>query len=167
MNHVTRWFWLVVVAQATFLLSWAGWHEYVRTQAPVIRLKTRPVDPQDLLRGDFMVLRYEIGDVALPIPPGAPDPLDKEYWIVLEPRDGFHAAVSAAETKPALKPGQIAVRGRATWRNGRRVAYGIEDYFVPEGKGSPRFTTIEVEAAVSPTHRLYLKRVLLDGKPYP
>jgi len=47
------------------------------------------------------------------------------------------------------------------------VAYGIEKYFVPEGKGSPRFKAMEVEVSVSPAHRLYIKRVLLDGKAFP
>ena len=58
MSRSTRLFWSVVGLQAVFLLVWAGWHEHVRSAAPVVRLKTVPVDPQDLLRGDYMILRY-------------------------------------------------------------------------------------------------------------
>jgi hypothetical protein len=45
--------------------------------------------------------------------------------------------------------------------------FGIEHFYVPEGMGTPRFETIEVEAAVSAARRLAIKRVLLDGKEYP
>lgn len=165
MNRTRTCFFGVVAAQAVFLLGWAGWHEHVRTHARVVRLKTLPVDPQDLLRGDYMILRYEISEVKRPIPAAAGRSNDGNFWVILEPMDGFHTAVATSNGKPELKPGQVAVIG---WSGpGNDVAYGIENYYVPEGKGSPRFESIEVEAAVSPTHRLYIKRVLLDGKSYP
>jgi uncharacterized membrane-anchored protein len=63
-----------------------------------------------------------------------------------------------------LKPGQIAVRAR---RGYAALRFGIERYYVPEGRGTPKFKTIQVEAALSPAHWLYVKRVLLDGAPYP
>ena len=164
MNRNARWFWGIVVAQAVFLLSWAGWHEQVRSRAPVIRLKTVPVDPQDLLRGDYMILRYEISD-AKP-PPTIPGRTAEaaEYWVVLEPRDGFHVVVSTSWEEPTVEAPKLAVKG---WRGARGTAYGIENFYVPEGKGTPQFKRIEVDAAVSPTRRLYLKRVLVDGRPYP
>jgi uncharacterized membrane-anchored protein len=165
MTRVTRWFWIVVLAQAAVLLAWAGWHEQVRSTAKVIRLKTAPVDPQDLLRGDFMILNYEISAVTPPEHTYNLAGKGTEFWVVLEPRDGFYAAVRAQWKKPELAAGQIAVLGRLGAFRG--VAYGIETYFVPQGKGTPRFKTIEVEASVSPNHRLYLKRVLIDGRPYP
>jgi uncharacterized membrane-anchored protein len=159
MKAATRWFLALVAAQAIFLLAWAGWHEHVRSSAPVVLLKTKPVDPRDLLRGDSMILGYEIADVKLPEADGA-----TEYWVVLEKRGGHHAAVRASVDEPTLAPGQIAVRGTRDWRG---LEFGIEHYYVPEGKGTPRFKTLEVEAAVSPAGNLYIKRLLLDGAPYP
>jgi uncharacterized membrane-anchored protein len=160
----TRWFWAVVLGQVVSLLAWAGWHEHVRSYAPVIRLKTVPVDPRDLLRGDYMILRYEISDVKPPVAPVAHGARESDFWVVLEPRDGFHVAVATSWDVPNVLPPQIAVKA---WRGDRGVAYGIENFYVPEGKGTPRFKTIEVDAAVSPTNKLYLKRVLVDGRPYP
>lgn len=158
--RAVRWFWGIVAAQALFLLAWAGYHEAVRRHAPVVLLKTKPVDPRDLLRGDYMILGYEIADVPLPgdLPQGG------EVWVVLERRGEHHAAVVASATEPALAAGQIAVRARREWRG---VRFGIENFYVPEGRGTPRFKTLEVEAAVSPTQRLYIRRVLLDGAEYP
>lgn len=166
MSRSLRWFGLIVIAQAVFLLGWAGWHDYVRSSAPVVRLKTVPVDPQDLLRGDYMILRYEISAVTPPAPRPGDDPSTRnaEFWVTLEPRDGTYFARAASWNEPVLTPGQFAVKG---WPGKRGVAYGIENYYVPEGKGTPRFTTIEVDAVVGPAHRLYLKRVLVDGKAYP
>ena len=64
MSTTAKGFWLLVLAQAGFLLAWAGYHEWVRQNAPVILLKCRPVDPQDLLRGDYMTLDYDISHPA-------------------------------------------------------------------------------------------------------
>ena len=163
MNRNARGFWGIVIVQAAFLISWAGWHEYVRSQAPVIHLKTVPVDPRDLLRGDYMILRYEISDAKPPEPvPGRPT--DGEFWVVLEPREGFHVVVQTSWDEPNVQAPRFAVKG---WRGARGTAYGIENFYVPEGKGTPPFKRIEVDAAVSPAKRLYLKRVLVDGRPYP
>ena len=164
MNRNARYFWAVVCAQAICLLAWAGWHEQVRSRAPVIRLKTVPVDPQDLLRGDYMILRYEISDVKPPVAAAADGPRHSEFWVVLEPRDEFHVAVATSWDVPKVLPPQIAVKA---WPGARGVSYGIENFYVPEGKGTPTFKKIEVDAAVSPTNKLYIKRVLVDGLSYP
>lgn len=170
----TRWFWAVVAAQVLFLGLWAGYHEWVRQHAPTILLKTQPVDPQDLLRGDYMILGYEIGDAPAALARGDKVfALGSEVWVLLEPREGFHAIVAISSERLTPKPGQMLVRGEAGGRgattspDGHRISYGIETYFVPQGKGTPQFKTLWVEASVSPSHRLYIRRVLLDGKAYP
>jgi uncharacterized membrane-anchored protein len=160
----TKAFWTVVALQAVFLLAWAGWHERVRSHGEVVRLKTRPVDPRDLLRGDYMILGYEIAVINASGVNANPVAQGEACWVVLEPRDGYHEAVSAGLARPDLQAGQIAVRATKSWRG---FEYGIEHYYVPEGKGTPQFKKIEVEAAVGANHRLYIKRVLLDGKDYP
>lgn len=165
MSRTTGWFAAVVGLQIAFLLAWAGWHEQIRQTAPVIRLKTVPVDPRDLLRGDFMILRYEISSVEPPVADRTERAPSADFWVLLEERDGYHTAVRASWEKPVPGAGQLAVRGRRGRRGG--VDYGIETYFVPEGKGTPRARSLEVEASVGPTHRLQIKRVFVDGKPYP
>jgi uncharacterized membrane-anchored protein len=172
MSRTTKLFCALVIAQTLFLLGWAGYHEYVRQHAQVIVLKGRPVDPQDLLRGDFMILNYDISGVTMAGTPAdqAPNP---DVWVLLEKRDRYHVVIEASPTKLNPKRGQLLVRGTRgyDWRTGApgttRVDYGIEKYFVPEGKGTPRFELMEVEVSVSPAHRLYIKQVLLDGKAFP
>ncbi len=175
MKSVTKWFWILVVAQALFLVVWAGYHEWIRQTAPVILLKGRPVDPQDLLRGDYMTLAYDISEAevrGMGKDLGRGGNAGAEVWVLLERRDRHHVVVVASRERLNPGPGQFLVRGAIgyRWRTGtasERIDYGIERYFVPEGKGSPLFTLAEVEVSVSPAHRLYIRRVLLDGKPYP
>ena len=65
-----RWFAIVVALQVLFLLGWAAYHERERASATVVLLETVPVDPRDLLRGDYMILGYKIGRVPAPAGPG-------------------------------------------------------------------------------------------------
>jgi len=173
MSRTAKWFWALVAAQALFLLGWAAYHEYVRQNAPVLLLKGRPVDPQDLLRGDYLTLNYDISDVTLPAPAsGTASGGGADVWVLLERKDRYFEVVQVAHEKLSPKPGQVLARGSEGYSGRRaagktRVEYGIEQYFVPEGKGSPRFKLMEVEVSVSPEHRLYIKRVLLDGKAFP
>lgn len=167
-----RWFILVVAAQAAFLLGWAGYHEWNRATATVILLETTPVDPRDLLRGDYMILGYKIGRVPRPAAEPAGSPAHgAAIWVTLRQNGRFHEAVETAWSEPSsVAPGAILVRGRVMSGMGDaqlRVEYDIEKYFVPEGKGQPRFREMVVEATVSTAHRLGIKRVLIDGVAYP
>lgn len=175
MKSTTNLFWLIVVSQAVFLFGWAGYHEFVRQNAPVILLKGRPVDPRDLLRGDFMTMGYDITNAPTSevVPPsGGSGPTGGDAWVLLEKRDGYHVIAKTSHERLTPGAGQVLVRGTFGYNlsnNGQatRIDYGIERYFVPEGKGSPQFKKVEVEVSVSSAHRLYIKRVLLDGKVYP
>jgi uncharacterized membrane-anchored protein len=51
-----------------------------------------------------------------------------------------------------------------------RVNYGIESYFVPEGEGrdieaARNRRKVAIVAAVAPSGRAAIKRLLIDGKP--
>jgi uncharacterized membrane-anchored protein len=161
--------WVVVAAQALFLLGWAGWHEHVRATAPTVLLKTRPIDPRDILRGDYMILNYEISRHAAPI--GWAGDETRAVYVMFKLEDGHGQIDEVLLHEPAASDRRLYAQAEAAQdsraRGALQLTYGIEQFFVPEGKGTPRFKTLEVEAAVSPAHRLYIKRVLLDGKPYP
>lgn len=166
MNQMKKahWIWVIVAVQVLFLLGWAGYHEVIRQTAFTVRLKTMPVDPRDILRGDYMVLNYEIsrpsetvlipGDVSGPV------------FVVLKPEAGRHVIEEILTNEPAPDDMRLWVRATA-WGAEPRLDYGIERFFVPEGRGTPDFKTLEVEASVSATQHLYIRRVWLDGKKFP
>jgi len=165
-NSSARWIWLVLAAQIAGLLGWAGYHETVRQTAPTIRLKTVPVDPRDLIRGDYMILSYEISRPGKN--EGQGDEQGDEVFVVLRPNGDHHEVAEVLTAEPSVDDKRLWVRG-VVWVEGEnlRIDYGIERFFVPEGRGSPRFTTLEVEASVSGDHHLYIRRVWLDGKRFP
>ena len=175
MSRASRVFWGIVVAQALFLVAWAGYHEWVRRAADVILVKGQPVDPRDLMRGDYMTMNYSISSVTLTAPGGTAKSdhrVGDEVWVLLEKRGDYYEVAQASRTRLVPGPAQKLVRGTISYdvfgRSGAtRVHYGIEKFFVPEGKGTPSFKLMEVELSVSPAHRLYIKRVLLDGRAYP
>jgi hypothetical protein len=94
--------------------------------------------------------------------------LGTRVWVTLQPEGRHHVASRVSLDRPDPVPGVFAVRGTVAGRGGgsRRVEYGIESYFVPEGLGTPQFTRLEIEASVTSSGRLQIRRMLLDGVPY-
>ena len=58
----------LAVLQIGFLLSWAGYHEYVWATAPTFRIPLQPRDPYDLLRGRYFVLNPQDRSLTPPEP---------------------------------------------------------------------------------------------------
>lgn len=152
-----------------------------------IRLRTVPVDPRDLFRGDYVILAYPISTVEADAA-GKTDFERGERVYVSLGRDeqGFARATGVTRDWPKTSDGMVVIAGRVTStsacatnengdfdcsgrRNRLRIAYGLESYFVPQGEGKAIETTdkarIEVVAAVSSSGEAAIKRLLIDGKP--
>jgi uncharacterized membrane-anchored protein len=139
-----------------------------------VTLQTRPLDPRDFLRGDYVVLGYDISTVPITAVkderlPGSCSPV----FVKLAPnRDGFYEAISAHAAPVDVTRPEVLIRGRFTGTLGRAllVRYGIERYFVPEGEGrkledARNQRKLTIVAAVAPTGRAAIKRLLIDGEP--
>jgi len=152
-----------------------------------IRLKTVPIDPRDLFRGDYVILAYPISTVETDTA-GKTDFARGERVYVSLDRDeqGFAKAISVTRDWPKTGDDIVVIAGRVAATSvcatnadgtfdcsGRRnrlgIAYGLESYFVPQGEGRAIETTdkarIEVVAAVSSSGEAAIKRLLIDGKP--
>jgi uncharacterized membrane-anchored protein len=152
-----------------------------------VRLATAPVDPRDLFRGDYVVLSYDISQLR-PGRLGLDGPLAKGERVHVTVRpgpDGLAQAVAMSRAAPPPAAGDVVIEGRVAHprrcvpRPGSprqcsseddmvRVIYGLESYFVPQGEGlaierTPR-ARVEVVAAVSPSGKAAIKRLLIDGK---
>lgn len=127
-------FWLVMAAQLLGVLAFAGWKEMSLRTGQEIVLETVPVDPRDVFRGDYVVLRYRISQmdacynavgsvVYVPLRRGG------DVW---EPYRG-----PSLGYEDAAERGDVVLRGQVTTSRGAScdVEYGIESYFVPEGTG--------------------------------
>jgi uncharacterized membrane-anchored protein len=131
-------------------LSWI-----ISSRAAVLRngqqivLKVEPIDPRDLLRGDYVWLGYEISTIATNqitnIPPGRQSAEDSWLYVrVKKGDDGYWHLLSATfDAPPATAPAadEADVKGHVYEGQGLnpdtsiRVDYGIERYYFPEGEG--------------------------------
>lgn len=162
----------------TALLGWmVGDRALLLANGTEIRLAVVPVDPRDLLRGDYVVLTYEIDRLSESNLAG-----DKGFAVgdpvyVALTRDG--AGWEPAALHHAPPDGTIALKGkvRDAFREGAdcvgacmvyRVDYGLDRFFVPEGEGREleklrNGQRLSVDVAVGGDGRAALKRLLVDG----
>jgi len=111
-----------------------------------ILLRVAPVDPRDLFRGDYVILSYDIsqptrdGSVAANRSWDAQSHLAGQtiYTRLAPDADGKHWHADGYQLEPPTDGKFI----RGTVANFGNVTYGIEQYFVQEGKG------LEYEQAV-------------------
>lgn len=139
---------IVALGQIGFL-SWiiAGRAAVLRSGREIV-LKVEPVDPRDLLRGDYVTLSYNISRVPAGLFPEQPAQeeadADRTVFVRLKPdQNGVFQPVAARyEAKPEGAPAQdeVDIRGstHGRWAANTHfvsVDYGIERFYVPEGEG--------------------------------
>lgn len=82
----------------------------------VVTLRTAPVDPRDIFRGDYVVLRYDISDIALTSYKGTTD-LARGDTVYVELNKGKSGAWQAVGIDTKMTPpaeGNHIIRGRIT-----------------------------------------------------
>jgi len=150
MNHA-RWIIpiaaVVALAQIGFLVSMIAGRAAILRDGQEITLAVEPVDPRDLLRGDYVTISYNIsslpGDIFAPSEPAGDAPHEvtvrlrrgaDEIWQPVAAQYGNAIGTPAPE-------GEVDIRGTTYARPGARapirVRYGIERFYVPEGEGKP------------------------------
>lgn len=120
-------FWLVVALQALVPLGMIGWNELALATGREVTLRTVPVDPVDLFRGRYVVLRYEISRV--PVGPEVQRG-DTVYVPLVELGEAWAGGLASRE-RPS---GDTFIRGavRDVAGGAADVEYGIETYFADE-----------------------------------
>lgn len=139
-----------------------------------IVLKTEPVDPRDLMRGDYVRLSYtDVSSIEDNLVAGNWPARNTTVpvWLVLTPGDdGAFTAKSASFSRPSDVPGddvvlksqpaRIMVVQPGSGRNSiGQLNFGIERYYVPEGEG------LEIEKAQNEGRTTVAVRVSADGEP--
>lgn len=169
---------LVVALQSAWVLGTSARHEFLRETGTVIRINARTVDPRDLLRGDYVVLGYDMHSMALsqfeplnaPMPwrPGAP------VFVELEPVGPVYQPIRASLLKPATPaPGNVVIAGQLAQAVGPeadsshqvRITYGLERFHVREGTGNPQGQLV-AEIAIGRNGKAALREVFINNVPY-
>ena len=175
---------LAALIQVVLIAAMVGDRVRVLRTGTEIKLQTRPVDPRDFLRGDYVTLAYDIssmpsGDLKDKQAPGR----NATVYVKLAPKpDGFYGFVSVHAEPVPIAGDEVLIQGRTAYGancgiGGRpvfcsplSVQYGIERYFVPEGEGkviegARNQGKVAVIVAVTATGRAAIKRLLIDGNP--
>jgi uncharacterized membrane-anchored protein len=138
-----RWVLLATVAfQVVVLCSMIASKAAILWSGDVVLLRVVPVDPRDMFRGDYVTLGYEIGRVppqgveGLSVPltrATAPQWQGRQVYVTLAPEsDGLHYQAGPVSTSSPPR-GTRFIAGKLG--DGGRITFGIESYFVQEGKG--------------------------------
>jgi uncharacterized membrane-anchored protein len=162
----------IVAFQLALVLGLVGYKQYTLVTGERILLKTTPVDPRDLFRGEYVALRYEIshldhrnydaGDFPKEVRAG------DTVYVTLTKRGRFWDAERVSTTPPT--DGRLFVRGTVSSVQGGAIGirYGIESYFVPEGEGRELERAggqgLVVEVSVDRSGRSVIRRAFVEGK---
>lgn len=146
-----------------------------------VLLKTAPVDPRDLLRGDYVILTYDISTISTTSVTGTrPDTGEvARLHVRLKPgADGFWIVADASfDPLPEEADSVVLLSQPVTiydweWSNAGNltVSYGIERFYVPEGEGRPiedgrNQGRVSVAARVSEDGQAQIRALMLDGEP--
>ena len=178
---------LVVAATVLALLQIGFLSWIIASRAAILRngqevlLKVEPVDPRDLLRGDYVSLGYDISTVPVKMienrPEGSRLADGGAVRVRLEKgEDGFWHPTAAVLGEAFAAPpatGQVDVRGSVLsgWSLDQdaavHVVYGIGRFYLPEGEGRAieqdmRVRSFGILAAVAKDGTLQIKG-LMDG----
>lgn len=174
---------LVLALVQIGFLSWiiAGRAAILRNGAEVL-LKVEPVDPRDLLRGDYVFLSYEISRIPLKLIANIPadrTASDDETLVVrLKPdADGYWRPLAAwlGKAPAPANAGEVDIAGHIFrgWSFGDdpdatvSPDYGIERFYLPEGEGlqiekDMRLRPFGIRAAIASDGTAQIK-ALVDG----
>ncbi|MCV9997123.1 GDYXXLXY domain-containing protein [Pararhizobium sp. YC-54] len=172
---------LVALLQTAFL----GY--MIESRASILRngvdvvLKTVPVDPRDLLRGDYVILAYNISTIpAGKVTGGFPtEATDAQLSVRLAKQpDGFWGVAEASFGALTANEGSVIARSAPFYfypaadgqQSSLNVDYGIERYYVPEGEGkvleeARNASALSVTARADDDGRMQIRLIAIDGKP--
>jgi len=173
---------LAIAAQAVVILAIVVFKLAVLASGQQVLLHIAPIDPRDPFRGDYITFRYDISTIDSSLLTGEEIANGDTIYVLLQQQGKYWVASGVQKIFPygAQKAGQIYIKGKVisggrnpyalTTFGSLTVAYGIEQYFIPENTGrNVNFRQKDVGAAVviDDQGNPVLKQVYVDGQPWP
>jgi uncharacterized membrane-anchored protein len=133
----------LVLVQVLFLIGLALSFYAVGWFGKEIKIQTAPIDPRDLVYGDYVNLNYEISRIKVSLWQGSGNlPAKGDILYVVMKLDkntpkGLYKAAAVYDHKPTPAEDEIILKGRSgyTYDEIINVTYGLETYYVPENSG--------------------------------
>lgn len=175
---------IVAVLQTAVLGYMVGERAWGLRSGVEVLLKTAPIDPRDLLRGDYVTLNYDIARVPVSTLVGGL-PKESQSNAVVSVRlkkqdDGYWGIVESSFSALERKPDTVVLKSLPfdfvpygdlmdTSLSVIPVTYGIERYYVPEGEGrdienARNDNRVAIAARISSDGAAHIRTLLLDGK---
>lgn len=180
MNRQTK-FISAIALQSIILIAIIIFKMSVISSGADILLKIEPDDPRDMLRGDYATFQYSNVSNVYSYKAGNQQIRNGDtVYVVLRQRGKYWTEDRIQKTKPAN--GEIFIKGKVdrggvedlldvSQRDYRiHITYGIEQYFIPEGKGQDfnfRNKDASARVAVDENGNAVLKKIYIDDKPWP
>ena len=150
---------MLVAAQVLYVLGVAGAGYATTALGRRVVLATTPIDPRDLLYGDFVWLRYAISENPLGRwhGPQAPQRRQAVFVLLATGPDSLSTAVGVYAQAPKPSVGQAVLRGWVTdvYPVSFNLRFNLERYYVPEGSGlrlekAGRLHPLRVRVSIAP-----------------
>lgn len=128
---------IAVAVQFVLMLAGLASPLLVRATGTTAFLETRPVDPRALFRGDYVILRYTVGeDIAAAEVATEATAEGKPLYVTIT-TDRPARFVKVGLERPDLQEGQACLIGRAQLSGGQASVDfpQVAQYFVAEGEG--------------------------------
>lgn len=175
---------LAIVLQVVIILAIILFKLSILAGGTQVLLQIEPIDPRSLLRGDYITFQYVISNINSSF---FEDPriIDGDVvYVVLRQTGKYWIAQRVYKSRPP--DGEIFIKGKVL--NGAvqpqddvfslnrfsgsrvQIVYGIEEYFIPEGKGRGfSFAGKEASAGVvvDEDGNPVLKQIYIDGMRWP
>ncbi len=158
-------FYLFIGIQIIFLLVMIGTKQFTLYTGKKILLEVVPADPRSIFRGEYARLNYRISTINIP---GMREfKRNQIVYVKLRKIGKYWKVADVSKEKTILDKDEVFIIGRKRW--GNRVDYGIESYFVPEGKAIEierirRSSKVSVEICVDRFGNPVINEVFINDK---
>lgn len=184
MTSSTTKFLFAVLFQVVIILGIVIFKLSILVGGTDVVLRIAPVDPRDLLRGDYVTFQYDISTIDSYYARSKSIRNGDTVYVVLQQSGQYWHVRSVEKNKPRderiFLKGVVASGGiveendlETSFRfNGgnMRIVYGIEEYFIPEGRGQGvSFQNKEAAArvAVDTDGNAVLEQIYVNQVPWP
>jgi uncharacterized membrane-anchored protein len=163
------------IAFITIAVFWVGilggfvfYKEYTVRTGESVLLQTVPVDPRDLFRGDYVILRYDISTISTEMfsMKATNFAQGDTLYVLLDVNDGVGSYKNISRIKP--QEGLFIKGTIERIRDGEMdLTYGIESYFVPEGEGREierHRGEMQVKVVIDSSGNAVLRSLIIDGE---
>ncbi|MEO6005869.1 MAG: GDYXXLXY domain-containing protein [Opitutus sp.] len=152
-----------VVAQIAVLAWMAGEREWVLRTGQKVYLRTAPIDPQDPMRGDYVLLNYDVATVPKSLCQGGvarwfsqrediynARVRDRRVYAPIRLNEEGVAEITGLSDEPPSTGIFLRGRAEAIYLSTLHVRFGVEAFFMQQGTARVFEQTVQTEKAGVP-----------------